>query len=183
MSNPPEEFVKLVSSDLIAGRRFTPAIRDQFTPIIKRAFDQLISEKINARLKDAMTPETAPVVVLTPVEAPADTAAEAQVSTSLEELEAYHTIRAILRESVSPRRIYIRDAQSYCAILLDDNNRKPICRLRFNNLQKLRLGLFNDKKEEEQVSLEVVDDVFNFADRLRDTLASYLQVQDTPDKE
>lgn len=183
MVNPPEEFVKLVSSDLIGNRRFTPAIKDQFTPITKRAFDQLIGEKINARLKGAMTPEPAPVAAPVPVEAPADATADAQVSTSLEELEAFHTVRAILRGEVNPRRIFIRDAQSYCAILLDDNNRKPLCRLRFNNLQKLRLGLFNDKREEELVSLEGVDDIFNFTDRLRATLASYLSGSDTPAKE
>lgn len=97
------------------------------------------------------------------------------VQTSQEEIEAFHTIRAILRGSVSPRRIVMRDAQSYCAILLDDNNRKPICRLRFNNPQKLVLGLFNDKKEEERVPLESVDDVHNFSDQLRAILDSYLQ--------
>lgn len=184
MVNPPEDFVKLVSSDLIGSRRFTPAIKDQFTPITKRAFEQLIGEKINARLKGAMTPEPAPVAAPAPVEAPvADTSADSQVNTSLEELEAFHTIRAILRDSVNPRRIFIRDAQSYCAILLDDNNRKPLCRLRFNNLQRLRIGLFNDKREEEQVALEGVDDIFNLADRLRATLTSYLSGHDTSAKD
>jgi predicted type IV restriction endonuclease len=62
---------------------------------------------------------------------------------------------------------------------LDDNNRKPICCLRFNNTQKLRLGLFNDKKEEERVPLDSVDDIFNHVDRLKAVLASY-QLKDTP---
>ena len=30
----------------------------------------------------------------------------------------------------------MRDVQSYCGILLDDNNRKPICRLHFNGSKK-----------------------------------------------
>lgn len=174
MANPPEDFVRLVSSDLLGNRRFTPAIRDQFTPITKRAFEQFIGERINARLKGAMTPEPAPVVAPAAVESQADVPPVADVETSLEELEAFHSIRAILRESVSPRRVFIRDAQSYCAILLDDNNRKPICRLRFNNKQRLRVGLFNEKREEEQVSLASVDDIFEHADRLRATVAMYL---------
>jgi hypothetical protein len=69
----------------------------------------------------------------------------------------------------------MRDAQSYCAILLDDNNRKPICRLRFNNSEKLRIGLFDDKKEEEIVSIESPDDIYNYAERLRTMVSSYLQ--------
>jgi len=46
-------------------------------------------------------------------------------------------------------------------------------RLRFNNAQKLRLGLFNEKKEEELVTLESIDDIFNYADRLKSTVFSY----------
>ncbi len=183
MVNPPEDFVRLVSSDLLGSRRFTPAVRDQFTPIAKRAFEQLIGEKINARLKGAMTPEAAPLTDPAPAVPPAEVGVELQVETSLEELEAFHTIRAILRELVSPRRIFIRDAQSYCAVLLDDNNRKPICRLRFNNAQKLRLGVFNDKREEELVSLDSVDDIFNSADRLRATVTTYLSGQEGTAKE
>ncbi len=186
MANPPEDFVRLVSCDLLGNRRFTPAIRDQFTPITKRAFEQFVGERINARLKGAMTPEPAPVVapdLLTAVEQKADVPPMADVETSLEELEAFHSIRAILRESVSPRRVFIRDAQSYCAILLDDNNRKPICRLRFNNKQRLRMGLFNEKREEEQVSLATVDDIFEHAERLRTTVAMYLSGPEANAKE
>lgn len=178
ISSPSEEFVRLVSADLLGSKRFTPAVKDQFTAITKRAFEQLIGEKINERLKGAMTPEPAPVVVAAVAQEPAaatEKPAEPQVVTSAEELEAFYAVRAILREIVPSKRVVIRDAQSYCAILLDDNNRKPICRLRFNNVQKLRLGLFNEKKEEELVSLESVDDIFNFADCLKATVLSYGQ--------
>ena len=97
---------------------------------------------------------------------------ETKSETSSEELEGFHIVRSIVRELVATRRIVMRDAQSYCAILLDDNNRKPICRLRFNNLQKLRIGLFNEAKEEEQFPLESIDDIYNFSAQLRATVAS-----------
>lgn len=180
IENPPEEVVRLLAGDMIGNRKFTVAIREQFTPITRRAFEQLIGERINARLKGAMSPETLSVVSLQAAPSslpPAQNAedvkpavaseAQAQIETSLEELEAFHLVRAILRDVVSPKRIFIRDAQSYCAVLLDDNNRKPICRLRFNNPQKLRLGLFNADKEEEVMNIESVDDVFLFAEQLK----------------
>lgn len=174
ISNPSEEFVRLVSADLLGSKRFTPAVKDQFTVITKRAFEQLIGEKINERLKGAMTPDPVPAASAQAMEQPASVAsAEPQVVTTAEELEGFYAIRAMLREIVASKRIVIRDAQSYCAILLDDNNRKPICRLRFNNAQKLRLGLFNEKKEEELVALESIDDIFNYADRLKSTVLSY----------
>jgi hypothetical protein len=66
----------------------------------------------------------------------------------------------------------MRDAQSYCAILLDDNNRKPIVRLRFNNTSRLVLGLFNGK-EEERIQIDEVDNIHDYADRLKETVAAY----------
>lgn len=174
MVAPSEEFVRLVAADLLGSRRFTPALKDQFTQITKQAFEQLIAERINVRLKGAMSPESAPLVE-TPVAAPqVDPTVEPAVVTSPEEIEGFHIVRAVLRGVVNTRRIVMRDAQSYCAILLDDNNRKPICRLRFNNPQKLQFVLLNDKKEEERFPLETVDDIYNYADQLKAAVLNYL---------
>jgi hypothetical protein len=175
--NPPDEFVRLLSVDLLAGRRFTPTLKDQFTQITKRAFEQLLSERINVRLKGAMAAESplvaeqsAPIIPLA--------VTEPEVDTSPEELEGLHIIRSILRDVVSPRRIVMRDNLSYCAILLDDNNRKPVCRLRFNNAQKLAVGIFGQDKAEERFSLDVIDDLYNFADRLRATVTMHLPAEE-----
>lgn len=176
MTSPSDEFVRLVSADLCANRRFTPALRDQFTAITKRAFEQLIGARINERLKGAMAPES-PIVVQPAVSASVEASPlsdDPTVVTTPEEIEAFHIVRSILRETVGSQRVFMRDAQSYCAILLDDNNRKPICRLRFNNREKLALGIFNQDKEEERVSLDSLDDIYNHADRLRATVGLHL---------
>jgi hypothetical protein len=174
MASPAEEFVRLVAADLIGNKRFTPTVKDQFTLLTKRAFEQLVGTMINERLKGAMTPEaTRSVDAAEPPVIPVEVRVEPAVTTSPEEIEGFHAVRAILRGIVSAKRITLRDAQTYCAVLLDDNNRKPLCRLRFNNTAKLRLRVFNAQKEEEQVALESVDDIFNYADQLRATVALY----------
>lgn len=175
ISAPSEEFVRLLSVELLGSKRFTPATKDQFTEITKRAFEQLIGEKINDRLKGAMTPEIVAPSVVTVGGKPEDIkeTQEQQIITTPEEIEGFYAVRAMLRELVQSKRIVMRDAQSYCAILLDDNNRKPICRLRFNNPQNLRVGFFNEKKEEEVFSLESIDDLFNYSEKLKSTLALY----------
>ncbi len=175
MTNPSEDFVRLVSSDLLSGRRFTPAVKDQFTAISKRAFQQLISDRINERLKVAMRPETQ--VVPTPAATDVPQLQESEdrendVVTTIEEIEGFHIVKSILRDVINSRRVFMRDAQSYCAILLDDNNRKPICRLRFNNTEKLVLGLFNGK-DEERVPIADVDEIYNYADRIKATVAAF----------
>ena len=174
MTNPSEDFVRLVSADLLSGRRFTPAVKDQFTPITKRAFQQLISDRINERLKVAMRPET--LVVSSPAATDVTQQKEIEddgkdVATTIEEIEGFHIVKSILRDVINPRRIFMRDAQSYCAVLMDDNNRKPICRLRFNNNAKLVLGLFNGK-DEERISLTDVDEIYSYAHRLRSAVAT-----------
>jgi hypothetical protein len=176
VANPSEGFVRLLSSDILGSKRFTPAIQDQFTVITKRAFEQFIGERINERLKGAMSPESVTVSDNNTVVVQEESlvATEQGVITSSEELEGFHTVRAIVRDLVPTRRVAMRDSQSYCAIFLDDNNRKPICRLRFNNSQKLKLGFFNVHKEEEQVPLESVDDIYNYAEQIRATVASYV---------
>ncbi|MGA0569192.1 type I restriction endonuclease [Variovorax sp. VNK109] len=173
MINPPEDFVRLVSAEFLVGKQFRSTVKDQFTLITKRAFQQLIGDKINERLKGAMSPEP----TLAPAElenagepAPVPEGAEP----SALEVEAFQIIRAIVRPLVKPSRVSIRDAASYCAILFDDNNRRPICRLRFNNENRLILGLFDDNKEEERIALASVDDIFDHADRLKSAVAGYL---------
>lgn len=184
LTNPTEDFVRLVSSELLGNKRFTPAIRDQFTLITKRAFEQLLGERINERLKGAMAPESVtvadpPVAAVVATELATNTSIEPTVVTSSEELEGFHTVRAVVRGIVATKRVVMRDAQSYCAILLDDNNRKPICRLRFNNTQKLKLGLFNAQKDEELFTLETVDDIYNYAEQLKATVVAYLGQAET----
>ena len=58
----------------------------------------------------------------------------------------------------------MRDNQSYCGILLDDNNRRPICRLHFN--QKKKQVSFFDTGKEEKVALDGNNRLYEFASRL-----------------
>lgn len=174
MVNPPEDFVRLVSSEFLAGKQFRNAVKDQFTMITKHAFQQLVGDKINERLKGAMSPEPS----LSPEVAMGESQEEGpSVPTpSAMEMEAYQIVKAILRPVVKPDMVAIRDAASYCAILFDDNNRKPICRLRFNNENRLYIGLFDENKEEERIPLGSLDDIFDLGDRLKATVASYIPV-------
>lgn len=173
MTEPPEEFVRLVSAEFLAGKQFRTTVKDQFTQITKHAFQQLIADKINERLKGAMTPE--PALAPSVPQAAIDAASADASEPSAIEIEAYQIVRAILRSVVPPNLIAIRGAATYCAILFDDNNRKPICRLRFKNESRLVIGVFDEKKEEVRVPLQSMDDIFDLADRLKACATSYLK--------
>lgn len=181
LNNPSEDLVRLVSADLLGGKRFTPAVKEQFTQITKRAFQQLIGDRINDRLRVAMAPESTVSKAVSPTATvTASTLADTDecsdsptVETTEQEIEGFHIIRSILRDLVPSKRVFMRDAQSYCAVLFDDNNRKPICRLRFNNPERIVLGLMNGK-DEEKVLLADLDEIYNHADKLRTAVSAYL---------
>lgn len=68
--------------------------------------------------------------------------------------------------------MFARDTQSYFGILLDDNNRKPIARLHFNRSQKY-IGLFDENKSETRHAIVNLNDIYAYADQLRQTVKVY----------
>ncbi|MBN2562652.1 MAG: type I restriction enzyme HsdR N-terminal domain-containing protein [Phycisphaerae bacterium] len=174
--NPSEEFVRLFVGRVYSGR-FTQAIKDQFTQIAKRALHEFINGRVNERLKSALeTSEGSARGPDTTTESDdgADNEAEARskIVTTEEEIEGYYVVKAILSASIDPRRVFMRDTRNYCGILLDDTNRKPICRLWFNGPEKY-LGLFDENKAETRELISDVNDLYRYSDALRKTVENY----------
>ncbi|MCA9494543.1 MAG: restriction endonuclease, partial [Myxococcales bacterium] len=82
--------------------------------------------------------------------------------------------KAIVAGLVDTSRVAMRDTKSYCGVLLDDNNRRPICRLRFNAKTQKYLGLFDDEKNETREPLDSLEDIYKHADHIRGTVQNYL---------
>jgi predicted type IV restriction endonuclease len=74
-------------------------------------------------------------------------------------------VKTIVRQKTSVTRVSYRDAQSYFAILLDDNNRKTICRLYLNGSKKYLVTLDEQKKEIKN-EITTLDDIFKYSDLL-----------------
>lgn len=166
IQNPSPEFVRLFASRLYSGR-LTEKVMDEFTELVQKAYGQLIGEKINERLHFALNKE-----VIIQEKDQIEEVEESKVITSEEELEGYRIVVAILRRKLPINRIVYRDTQSYFGILLDDNNRKPLCRLHLNGGKKY-LGLFNTDKSEIRQSIQTVDDIYLFEKELLETVGLY----------
>ena len=54
-------------------------------------------------------------------------------TTIYSELLAYELVRELVSEVVAPDRVSYRESKSYFSVLLDNNNRKPICRFYFHS--------------------------------------------------
>lgn len=173
--NPSPEFVKYFTKQIYDGI-ITAKIQEQFCEIIKRSFTTYINELISKRLKTALNTE----------ESSGDTSARAtdsqepelsnvdnKIITTKEELDGFMIIKALVRKSVDINRVVYRDAQSYFAVLLDDNNRKPICRLYFNSKSKKYVSTFDKERNEVRHEISDLNDIFNFENDLCNIIKIY----------
>lgn len=170
IENPSEELVKLLTQRIYNGR-FTETIREQFTVLVQTALKDMIRDKINARLQSALEGGSA-VVAEVPELQPVPEDDSDGIETTPEEIEGYHIVKAILAKIVEPKRVVMRDTKSYCGVLLDDNNRKPICRLRFNFSQKY-IGLFDQAKNEDRIPITALNDIYKYENRLLESVGNY----------
>jgi len=86
-------------------------------------------------------------------------------------MEGFYIVRAIVCAKVKVTRIAHRDQQSYFGILLDDNNRKPICRLYYNG--KKKYVSFFDTGKEEKVEIASNNELYEYASRLIKAIDNY----------
>ena len=176
-TEPQDEWIRFFTTRVYEGA-FTQKVREQFTTLVTKATKQYLNDQVNARLKTALGGSNF---------SPADAAAQGQpissipvaqddldrdteIMTTLEELEGYQSVKAIACSEVKPQRVMHRDAKSYFAILLDDNNRKPIARLHFNSKKQKYIGIFDGDKNETRHPIDSLDEIYVHAAAIRDTV-------------
>jgi hypothetical protein len=169
--NPTPDFVKYFGKQ-IYEKQFTPKILEQFTYLVKRSIASHISDMISERLKAAIKDESKDPEQ-TEVSTAAKAAEENKVITTEDEKEAFFIIKSILRSEIDGERITFRDAQTYFAVLIDDNNRKQVCRLYFNNSENRRIAFIDEDKKETRHKLEKLDDLYGFSEQLIETANKY----------
>lgn len=127
-------------------------MKDNFTKMIASSISTIIRELVSERLSSALHASNPSIVEADGPEGEPD---EDGVITTPEEISGFHIVQAIASKLVDPKRIVIRDAKSYCAILLDDNNRKTIARMHFNGITTKYLGTFVGKEEQRHLLPEL----------------------------
>jgi hypothetical protein len=128
----------------------------------------LINDTISERLKSALNQEKQKDVQEAIKIEEAQENPASNIVTTEEELEGFYIVKSILRQTVDAKRITYRDAQSYFAILLDDNNRKTICRLHLNS--KKSLVILDENKKEAKHEINGIDEIFKYSEILIKTV-------------
>ncbi|MEZ4322541.1 MAG: type I restriction enzyme HsdR N-terminal domain-containing protein [Myxococcota bacterium] len=176
--DPSDEVVRYYTKLVYTGS-FTQAVRDKFHGIVHRAQREFVNDRIENRLVAARDLEDARIATDPDGPgAPPDTveSGEGDIVTTQEELDGFYIVKAIVAEVLAPSRVFMRDTKTYCGVLVDDNNRRPLCRLWFNGKSKKYLGIFDENKGETKVPIDQVESIYQHAGALRATAARYAGV-------
>ncbi|BAQ30471.1 type I restriction enzyme HsdR N-terminal domain-containing protein [Bifidobacterium scardovii] len=170
---PSDDFVKLLASHVYDGA-FRQNVMDKFRPLVEKALKRFLSDQVNDRLKTALGADDIKVGAM-PADADSadDTEQESTeeteddgIVTTEEEIAGYRIIKAIACSDVDPARITMRDAKNYCAVFLDDNNRKPIARLFFNTKQKY-IGIFDENRDCQRMPVDDLNGIYQYSEQIR----------------
>jgi len=170
-ANPSDEFVKYFTKKVYPGT-ITQKVLEQFKIIARKACTTFISDIISERLKTALEVENKKEEPLTSQKQIIPNKSTSEIETTEDEIIGYMIIKSILSEKVDTKRIDMRDSLSYCAILLDNNNRKPICRLYFTDKKKA-VGILNENKEFIKVDIQDLDELYKHKHKFFEALKIY----------
>lgn len=174
IDSPSEELVKVITKQAYDGV-ITQNVRDKFYKIIKNEFKEVISEKVELRLNNALeqnNEDYVPVLIEN----------DKGIVTTNEEYEGHYIIKSIAAKIINPERIYLRDFKSYCNVLLDDNKYYPVARMYFNNIHRLRISLFDGfekagkgRKKWKSYNINNVNEIYNYEQEIIKTINIYLR--------
>lgn len=158
-ASPSDEFVTMLARRVHDGK-LTSAVRENFSKHVAAAINTIVRELVTERLSSALK-VSEPNLAAEPL-ADAGTALD-EIVTTEEELSGFRIVQAIAARLVNPQRVHLRDAKSYAAILLDDNNRKTLARLHFNALTVKYVSTFSGKDETRHQIADLAD-IYRLAD-------------------
>ncbi|AWL09053.1 hypothetical protein HME7025_01190 [Aquirufa nivalisilvae] len=148
MISPSADFLKLIHKKMSFKSKFNDARMIQLmnSSLFKSLTDKIILHETKTNSKSS------------------------GIITTEDEIQAYHTIRTILiqNKKIPKEKIGYRDQKGTFNILLDENQRKIICQLKFtDSIKKITIGI-ND------YPLDQIDDILKFKNELTERTISLL---------
>lgn len=182
LSEPDEQFVKFFFDTLCPENNFTGKLKENFKQLAPGAFRDFIRDEIDALLNEATIRQETRQEEAKAEEQALENVASLEdlgkIETTAEELEGFYIVKSMLHGTIPLEQVEYRDKQGYFNILLEGKNNKPLCRFYFNNPAAKRIGLFDKgggNANEEKISISSLNDLFQYADRIKATPPLYLK--------
>lgn len=183
---PDDEFTRYFVRNLNDGK-YTAKLVDQYRPIVKKSIASVINDIISDRLNVAMKNENKEEKQI-PQEVENENQQSDEVNeeklpdgvvfqdrekgivTTQEEIDAYNIVRSILRQYVDVSRIQYNDYKTYFSVNIDGSTWWWICRIYIGKRSKKICLPKDNYKTNEWIDIETIDDIFNYADGLKEGL-------------
>lgn len=196
LTEPEDGFVEWMvrQTGQTYDRRVTSSRREEIRDLARTAFHEFVKDHVNDAVDDTLleireraaqgiAPITEEQDALLQADSGDDVGdlghADDKIITTEQELQAFDVVKGIVQEVVQAERVFMRDYRNYSAIMLDDNRRRPLCRLRLAGRQ-MQIGLFDGSRVgghlvEQQHNIESLNDIYNHANQIRETVRRYLE--------
>ena len=183
---PDDEFTRYFVRNLNDGK-YTAKLVDQYRPIVKKSIASVINDIISDRLNVAMKNENKEEKQI-PQEVENGNQQSDEINeeklpdgvvfqdrekgivTTQEEIDAYNIVRSILRQYVDVSRIQYNDYKTYFSVNIDGSTWWWICRIYIGKRSKKICLPKDNYKTNEWIDIKTIDDIFNYADGLKEGL-------------
>lgn len=180
IKSPTDDFTRVFITQIYNGR-ITSSIMSKFKELLHDAMSDVIREQVEFAIKRMLEQSqstTSAITTPSVLDISSHMSLKQQdhdkIQTTDIEAQGFQIVVDIISDFVDIKRVIWRDVSSYFGVLLDDNNRKPICRLHFNGTQKY-ISLFDSEdRQEDKVAIVDVMDIRKYKVRLVKTILHYL---------
>lgn len=166
LDDPSDEFIKYFLNTGIYDGVKNQKVIDKFKPIIKRGMNQFINEKMSSKFKETLSSSE------NENDQHETTEEESKIQTTVDEMNAFAIVKSMLRKSIDSKRITYRDTESYFGILIDDNNRKWVCRIYLSPKNKY-IVVSDKEKNGVRYNINSLDDIFDLESVLLESAEKY----------
>jgi len=177
LERPSEDHVRAICLKCHRGK-ITQNIINEYTPLVKQAFSQIVNDRAATMLKKTAEDMEKEVKVKPHKEAKKVMAGPKPTE---EEIIGFDIVRAICMSLVSAERVFIRKNETYCSVLLDDNNRKTLLRMYFNNRNRKFIATIDADKKEKKTPIDMVPEISKVKDNIRESVKMYMGSKDQSD--
>lgn len=169
-TNPDDNFVNYVISDFYSGRK-TQRVIDDFRPLVKKAFSQLITEKTNERLQNALSNETE---VATPKNKNSKTKKEISMSVD-KNLESFFIVKSIVFDSLDGKVLSCENIGEIFVIFIDNSPEKWICKINFSE-GRIFINFSSNNKEFSSRQIRSQEDIYFYKNILCLAVKKFMEV-------
>lgn len=182
LESPHEDYLRFFLKQCYDGP-ITSNVKERFTPVLKEALGLFIKDRVNERLtsafddvnrkeKESLAQADSKVA---DEAAAADSNSEEGIVTTEDEKAAYYIIKSILHGIAGGDEVILNDFKGFCNICYAKKS-QIIVRLYFNKLP-YKVAVFDTgedgKRNQDAVQIESVDDIFQFAERIKAAVQDY----------